>query len=124
MDRPEPYQMEDDDGLPVPRLELRWTRIDCGEWVWFCEYNLVTLHLLGEYWATPMGGTKRGGARPPMRGEMVDVPFRDNAHIRHDAKQLNLPAFAIWGKKVTRLAEHIEGDYPWPERAKRDEEDA
>ena len=87
---------EDNGNLPVPRLELRWRHSGDGYNV-ICDYNLITKHLLGQIILTPLSSTRVGG---PGGGEAtcqrLDTPFRDGAHILHDAKQLGLPAYVVY----------------------------
>ncbi len=94
---------EETEGLPVPRLEIRWTREN--EWSWLAEYSLVYRFYLGEVIRQPFSVTLQRGGRgePPIYEGRVDVPRRDGFHIRHDMKQLNLPAFAVCEGKVTKL---------------------
>ena len=96
----------DEGGLPVPRLEIVWH--DRGSkhrgYRWLIRYDLVKYHLVGEINRIPMGSTQSDSTRPPITpdGE-VDLPFRDGAHIKFDALELGLPAFAIYGDSVTEL---------------------
>ena len=89
--------------LPVPRLEMRWRELDDWGYNWEARYRLVYRHFLSHLVAVPLGNTKRGGDSPPMTNENVDLPIRDGAHIKHDAKLLNLPAFVIYGSKVHQI---------------------
>lgn len=87
---------------PVPRLELVWRQVDPGNGrgpSWYnreCTYYLVYQHLLGDIVAVPMGHTTVNGGSdsPPITGGLVTLPFREGAHVVHDAKQLKLPAYA------------------------------
>jgi hypothetical protein len=85
------------EGLPVPRLEIRWKKLD--EWNWLAEYNLVYKHFLGHVITQPLSCTKTSGSAPKhshvQKNGEIELPFRDGAHIMHDARELNLPAFAI-----------------------------
>jgi hypothetical protein len=98
-----------EDGLPVPRLELRWKLTAPGEAV--ALFVLVYRHFLDHVEAVPLGQTRcsGGGYRvgenrpadmPPlfhagtyagMPG--LDLPFRDGSHLKHNAKHLGLPAY-------------------------------
>ena len=93
----------DDSGLPVPRLELRWIGDPTepeGEW----EYNLVVNRFTGTPCFYPLGNTDvSGGVDPYYPNGRLRLSFRDGAHIKHDMKQLHLPAFAIRGSKVENL---------------------
>lgn len=86
-----PVKVEEDDGfdLPVPRLEIRWVEYD--DWNRTAFYRLVTRHFLGHLEGYALGATKCNG----RRHDPLDLPFRDGAHICHDAQQLNLPAFVV-----------------------------
>jgi hypothetical protein len=98
------HQRHDSDGgLPVPRLELRWEPIDERGYNWRALYSLVHRHFLGHYVTVPMGETRVGGMREPLRDGEVDLPFRDGVHIKHDMRELNVPGFAIYGDHVTKL---------------------
>lgn len=89
-------KLEDDGGLPVPRLEIRWERDDVARsgYQWRANYNLVYRHFLGDIIAVPLGRTMVG-CEHPVRNGKIDTPFRDGAHIRHDAAQLGLPAYSV-----------------------------
>lgn len=89
--------------LPVPRLEIRAIQID--EWKEFeWLYCLVYRHTLGELIEIPFGLTRSSLSinRAPdecVFPHQIDpgifTPFREGVHIWNDAKQLNLPAFAV-----------------------------
>lgn len=92
------------DDLPVPRLEMRWTHTGDGEAV--ALQVLVYRHFLDQIEAIPIGQTRcsnmayrnHGDNRPMFhgweeRGELLDLPFRDGSHIRHNALHLGLRAF-------------------------------
>lgn len=104
--------------LPVPRLEMVYepsARVGWAEYK--VRYRMVYRHLLGHCVAVPMGETKISGghsARAPIDREpgrdwadgariRIDLPFRDGVHMRHDARHLNLPAFAIVGDVVETI---------------------
>lgn len=93
--------------LPVPRLEMRWRELDDWGYNWEAQYRLVYRHFLDELVAIPFGNTKRGGDSPPMTNEKVDLPFREGAHIKHDAGTLNLPAFVIYGDEVHPIEQSL-----------------
>lgn len=88
------------EGLPVPRLEIRWRKLN--DWERLAEYSLVYRFFLGEVIRIPISMTKQSGG-PVVHGAMVETPFRDGAHIRHDMRQLNLPGYAICDGLVTKL---------------------
>lgn len=82
------------DPLPVPRLQIEGVNVS-GDWYvtdWI--YSMVYEHLLGHYCIVPLGHTRStgGGRRPP---DADYTPFRDGAHIRHEAKTFGWPAFQI-----------------------------
>lgn len=85
------------EGLPVPRLEIRYKRtgLACYEWI----SALVYKHLTKVVIKVPLGHTKVDricGVNfvPVSRGE-PELPFRDGAHVVSDSMELNLPLFAI-----------------------------
>jgi hypothetical protein len=87
-------------GLPVPRLELVWTASYEHGWKRReALYVLVYRHYSDDKLvARPLGLTRVDGGLggPPVnRAGCVDTPFREGVHIRADAAQLNLPAFAV-----------------------------
>lgn len=96
---------EEVEGLPVPRLEIRWVTND--SWSCVAEYNLVYQHFLGDVLVQPFSVTKQTGARdgrPRIAADgTIDTPFRDGAHIHHDMKQLGLPGFVVFDGHVTKL---------------------
>jgi len=95
-------ESDEAEGLPVPRLEIRWRR---GDWSWLATYALVYRHLLGYVVVQPLGITKSNGGPPgpPIYSGKVDTPYRDGAHIRHEMQTLNLPGYAICEGTVTKL---------------------
>lgn len=91
------------EGLPVPRLEIRWRPDHAEGWTWVAEYNLVYMHLLTHVVKVPLGSTTVNGFRKDTKPEhegQVQLPWRDGVHIRSDMKHLNLPGFAICGTIV------------------------
>lgn len=110
---------EDDADLPVPRLELRWEATDKRGYNRTCWYFLVYKHFLGYIVKVPIGHTAVSGGREepfydgsdsldPHGVSRIHTPFRDGAHIRNEARQLNLPAFVIWKNKVQEILSHAE----------------
>ena len=100
----------DEKGLPLPRLEMHWSRSDEDGWNLRCLYVLVYAHLLDgcggkrHIVAKPLGMTRSNRSVPvssfiETRGmpgearEIIATPFRDGAHAMHDAKHLNLPLY-------------------------------
>lgn len=101
-----PGELTDDENLslPMPRMEVRWTPLDDENCNWQCDYRLVYRHFLGHIAYTMMGRTtSRGASRSPVTDGYVGMPFRDGAHIRSDAAQFGLPAYAICGETITKL---------------------
>lgn len=87
---------EDAHDLPVPRLQIECEPIYEGSWsaqTW--TYSMVYRHFLGHLVFVPLGATKRTGGSMDAPPSLDDLPFRDGAHIRHDAEALGLPAFSI-----------------------------
>ena len=88
----------EDDPLPVPRLELRWSNIEDHEKI--CTYSLVYKHLLGESITVPLGQTKVSGRMLSFENIEAWKPFRDGAHFYNEMEQLNLPGFVVIGDKI------------------------
>ena len=87
---------EENLGLPVPRLELRYRVI--SEYTHFVDYGLVYRHLLGDIEFVPIGCTKING-----KVRQLDTPFRDGAHMFNDMLELNLRGFVINGSEYREL---------------------
>lgn len=93
------------EGLPVPRLQLRWEHADDGMYERVCHYELV--FALQEYdcrndaktgfGVVQLGRTNQGGAEPKWGEELGRcTPFRDGAHALWDAAHFGgLPVFVI-----------------------------
>jgi hypothetical protein len=92
--------------LPVPRLEMVFEPEYGGD-DWYntvIKYRLIYRHFLNHCVAVPLGHTKRGGGRKPTLDDvLMDLPFRDGAHIRHDARSFGFPAFAICEEVVVPI---------------------
>ena len=104
-----PDEMKDDPspGLPVPRLEILFTEVehDSRGYTIYIRYDLIRRHLCDQIVRTPLGGTHTTGSLDKrLRDGRIDLPFRDGAHIMHDAAHLQLPAFAILGEHVENLS--------------------
>ncbi len=97
-----PYEMSEKENgkLPLPRLEIRWRVGGEGRATWaIAEYNLVTRHLCDHIQVTPLGKTEsRGGVSGEEKCAMLDLPFRDGAHLVHDKEQLKIPGYVVYGK--------------------------
>lgn len=89
-------KLDDDEfpDLPIPRLEIRWHRTNDGYSI-MATYGLVYRHLLDEVYLVPLGCTKRSGYLNSRKEPCLDLPFRDGCHMKHDAKNLHLPAFVV-----------------------------
>lgn len=107
----------DTGGLPVPRLELRWVEHNENSlgYQYYCRYDLVKCHLTGSVDRIPLGGTSSSRGPDIVKNGKVDTPFRDGAHIRFDAREMGLPAYAIYKDTVTELDPH---DHPGVSRAR------
>lgn len=93
------------EGLPVPRLQLRWESAGDGMWERVCHYELV--FALQEhdcrndaktgFAVVQLGRTRQGGGDPDWsEGLERRTPFRDGAHAKWDAAQFGgLPVYVI-----------------------------
>ena len=88
----------ENDLLPVPRLELRWSNIEDYEKT--CTYSIVYKHLLGFSVQIPLGQTKVSGRMKDFDNVEDWKPFRDGAHFGNEMKQLNLPGFVVIGDEI------------------------
>lgn len=100
-----PVKLDNDGGLPVPRLELRIEQTDSDRdgYTWQWRYMLVHRHFRGDLVGVTLSITQTTGGGVPMRGDKLDLPFRDGAHIRHDAATLNLPAFVTYKDRAEKI---------------------
>lgn len=101
---------EDIAELPLPRLEVRWFQMyenqKEDDWSSYrVTYSLILKHLTDAIVSIPMGMTtvQSGGKYgPPWKvrdgagAPLCELPFRDGAHIHHDAGHLQVPAFAVF----------------------------
>lgn len=90
-------------GLPIPRLELRYGNGTYGE---NCIYSLVYKHACGGIVRVPLSVTTWSGfhERPKMGiNGKIYTPIRDGYHITQDYIQLNLPAFVIDGEEINQI---------------------
>lgn len=107
--------VEEDSDLPVPRLEMRYvaTGTEVNPWYNYeACYNMVHRHFQGHLMSIPLGQTRISGGNGagPHHYEADDqweLPFRDGAHIRHDAVDLNLPAFVVIEPDGVKFSEKI-----------------
>lgn len=97
-------EMREPQMLPVPRLEI-FLDEECSDdynrvWV----YRMIYRHLLDHCVAVPLGMTKQGGGNAREGQPLISyLPFRDGAHIRHDANAFGWPAFIVWGDEHTAI---------------------
>lgn len=93
------------ESLPLPRLEIRWSPADDLRRSWVAVYALVYRHMLGYVFAIPISETRSNGHQtPPVHNGVVELPFRDGHHIRHDMREMKLPGFAICEGTVNELS--------------------
>lgn len=92
---------EENLGLPVPRLELRYRVI--SDYLHFVDYGLVYRHLLGTIEFVPIGCTKIGGKVMRTAAAQLSTPFRDGAHTYNDMFELNLRGFVVNGSEYREL---------------------
>lgn len=105
------FKMLDVENLPMPRLQIRWEMVDEVQNKWTAHYELVIpLNPYDgrredgrNYIAVPFGTTKVTSAHSPIKNGKVSTPFRDGVHIKWDQEKLKLPAFAIYGDRVTQI---------------------
>jgi hypothetical protein len=92
-------------GLPVPRLEMVWEQTDERRQEWHAYYRLVYKHLLDDIILVPLGQTRVGGHMdtPVNSDGSIQIPFRDGAHIDHDAEQLSLRAFVRYEDHICEI---------------------
>lgn len=96
--------LKDDGGLPVPRLEIRYVSLSEDDYQGAWEYGLIYRHTLGDIVYVPLGyTTTQGGRNVEPVGTPMYTPFREGVRIVNDAKQLNLPAFAIRESRIVRV---------------------
>jgi hypothetical protein len=103
---------ENPEGLPVPRLEIRWHKLSDDGYLARWDYALIYKHFLGHILFIPLGQTSIQGGRgePPIyNGDEIQLPFRDGPHICHDAMHLNIPAFAICEGRIWILSMDEDG---------------
>lgn len=96
--------------LPVPRLELFYSPDKHAGWTdYTVTYRMVYRFFLGDVVAVPISQTRISGGHDTARRPIeftgkISLPFRDGCHIEHDAKHLNLPAFAVLEELVEPIA--------------------
>lgn len=100
------HRDEEESDLPVPRLQIKLTKESESKYRWF--YSLVYRHAMGSLSSVPMGETVSTGRHSFFKFETVEdahreIPYRDGVHIRRDAAQLKLPAYAVFQGKAIQL---------------------
>ena len=90
--------LETIEGLPVPRLQFVY---ETNDYEGACTQLLVYKHFLDHDVGIVLGKTRvSGGSATKILREDDNtapwIPFRDGSHIRHNAKQLGLRAFAVY----------------------------
>lgn len=108
-------------GLPLPRLQLTWEKLDkpVDGYNWECKYEMLmplTKYDIRNddrwgFYAAKLGGTRIDREGPPDRWGKLETPFRDGAHVLWDAIHLGMPAFVVYGDKYRRVAGP---DSQWP----------
>ncbi|MFS1518576.1 hypothetical protein V1503_19245 [Bacillus sp. SCS-151] len=90
----------------VPRLQIRCEHEE-GDYIFQTwKYELVYEHFTGEIAKIMMGETKResgSGEKPIGEDGLLELPYRDGAHIKHDAIMFNMPAYAICDDTVQKI---------------------
>ncbi len=101
--------LEGEQTLPVPRLEMLYESENDNWFDFKVKHRLVYRHFLGHCEAIPLGETKSGGSRgdPPIYNDKIELPFRDGAHIAHNAAAMGFPAFAVLGDRVEKIEPHL-----------------
>lgn len=98
----------------VPCLVIEHTKSEEEGYDWLATYSLRLP--LGEndirredkrtrdgFLYLEMGSTKVTCSGTPDQYGQVSTPYRDGCHIKWDARILMLPAYAVYGEKVTTL---------------------
>lgn len=97
---------DDVENLPVPRLQMRFE----GEtYETVITYELVYRHALDgvgngpKFVYIPLGITTRRGGNSKAPADFLKMPFRDGVHLQSDARQLKLPAYAVYEGKAYKI---------------------
>lgn len=104
-----PREMPENERFPVPRLEIEIVenRHPKGWHLGIvCIYRLVYRHLTGTLRSIPLGRTTSSGTTSKnwtFALNSSNWPFRDSAHIHHDAAHLGLPGFLRYGDEYLPL---------------------
>ncbi len=96
---------ENVEGLPIPRMEIRYVCTSERRYNYRWEYCMIYRHFAGHLVAIPLGVTQVGGSsdRLPIGADGIETPFRDGVHIVEDAKQIGIPACAIVEGTIAEL---------------------
>jgi len=94
--------------LPMPRIELRWDKVEDDWSKRICEYLFIfpleSYDIRRErenepdvdHFTVEIGSTSISGGRHPINGDIIDTPFRDGTHAKLDAKHFgNPPVYAV-----------------------------
>ena len=97
-----PVALKVERNLPVPRLEMLIESRDDFRYVVEWRYRMIYRHFLGHLVAVPLGYTEslggdRNGKAPRDFDGKLQLPYRDGAHIKSDAKNLGMPAYIVCG---------------------------
>lgn len=95
-------KLPEEQSLPVPRLEILVEDSDESMYDRKLTYRLVYRHFLGYCVGVPFGMTRQGGGNAD-RPLLELMPFRDGAHIKHDARQFGLPMFMVRGDESAEI---------------------
>jgi hypothetical protein len=104
-----PESIENQSGLPLPRLEIELIAHSSYEHEW--KYSLVYQHLNGNIVKTPLGQTYSRGSHTgfPYKSEDQEqvelaLPFRMGQDIKFDGRNFKMPCYAIFEGKNYPLA--------------------
>ena len=89
--------------LPLPRMEMRFSRRAedwyTYQWVYGLVYRHFTQDGTDKVAFIPFGATKGEGGgdefEDQLQNGLLPTPFRDSLHLKLEAKMLNLPAFVV-----------------------------
>jgi len=113
--------------LPAPRLELRWERESHSAWL--CRYNIVIplssndirlegFDAAGREFRRQLSSTRCSRSSYndddpyPIRGGIIETPFRDGAHIAWDSFLMKLPAYVVRDHYAQFIEAHEAKEYP------------
>lgn len=99
---------EENLGLPIPRLEIRYRTIDDYNLV--ADYALVYESLMGETTFCPLSATRCGTSFRYL--EDLELPFRNGADIMNEMYILNLPGYRVANGKYKKIDLSDPSDLP------------